>query len=120
MILTSRDFFFGFCPSRSLRGHSSCVNALAFSNGDGRFLASGGDGTQLPQTAQRSPELKHISRLIDLQIQLFDFQQEDLACPSWAFVGPTVCFSCMFQCLGSADGAVRDKDQRVFTGIFCG
>ena len=30
---------------RSLPGHTSCVNALAFSNGDGRFLASGGDGT---------------------------------------------------------------------------
>ncbi|KAF9645772.1 WD40 repeat-like protein [Thelephora ganbajun] len=59
----------GFAYSRSsLLGHSSCVNALAFSNGDGRFLASGGD---------------------DLKIQLFDFQQEDLNHPSWSFVGPT-------------------------------
>lgn len=40
-------FFFGsfrFRSCRFLLGHSSCVNALAFSNGEGRFLASGGDG----------------------------------------------------------------------------
>lgn len=29
---------------RKLEAHKSCVNALAFSSGDGRFLASGGDG----------------------------------------------------------------------------
>jgi len=58
----------GFAYSRSLSGHSSCVNSLAFSNGDGRFLASGGD---------------------DLQIQLFDFQTEDLEHPSLSLVGPT-------------------------------
>ncbi|KAF9779652.1 WD40 repeat-like protein [Thelephora terrestris] len=57
----------GFPYSRCLLGHSSCVNTLAFSNGDGRFLASGGD---------------------DLKIQLYDFQQEDLNRPSWSFVGP--------------------------------
>lgn len=30
--------------SRKLDGHKSCVNALTFSNGDGRWLASAGDG----------------------------------------------------------------------------
>ena len=30
--------------SRKLKAHSSCVNALTFSSGEGRFLASGGDG----------------------------------------------------------------------------
>lgn len=29
---------------RKLEAHRSCVNALAFSSGGGRFLASGGDG----------------------------------------------------------------------------
>ncbi|PWN48145.1 WD40 repeat-like protein [Violaceomyces palustris] len=32
---------------RVLRGHHSCVNALAFSRGDGRWLASGGDDTRI-------------------------------------------------------------------------
>jgi hypothetical protein len=30
--------------ARKLSAHASCVNALAFSNLDGRWLASGGDG----------------------------------------------------------------------------
>lgn len=38
--LTSRYF-------RRLEAHKSCVNALKFSSGEGRFLASGGDGTFL-------------------------------------------------------------------------
>jgi len=29
---------------RTLEAHRSCVNALAFSSKEGRFLASGGDG----------------------------------------------------------------------------
>ncbi|PCH40298.1 WD40 repeat-like protein, partial [Wolfiporia cocos MD-104 SS10] len=33
----------GFPYSKRLRGHTSCVNALAFSSGGGRWLASGGD-----------------------------------------------------------------------------
>ena len=37
--------------NRKLTGHNSCVNALAFSPGDGRWLASAGDGKSsfLPQ-----------------------------------------------------------------------
>jgi hypothetical protein len=34
--------------------------------------------------------LKSLPSLLDLKIQLFDFQQEDLERPSWSFVGPTV------------------------------
>lgn len=44
--MKSEDVSFRFRLSRPLLGHTSCVNALGFSNGDGRFLASGGDGTQ--------------------------------------------------------------------------
>jgi WD repeat-containing protein 22 len=32
---------------RKLIGHTSCVNALAFSSGEGRWLASAGDGESL-------------------------------------------------------------------------
>ncbi|PPR07786.1 hypothetical protein CVT26_014971 [Gymnopilus dilepis] len=57
----------GFPYSRKLEAHRSCVNALAFSSGDGRFLASGGD---------------------DLRICLWDFHQEDVKSPSFTFIGP--------------------------------
>lgn len=91
-----RDFY----PFRYLTGHTSCVNALAFSNGDGRFLASGGDGAELSSTAQKSSELKSLPCLPDLRIQLFDFQREDLNHPSWSFVGPTVCYLVRVSTLG--------------------
>ncbi|KAJ3573186.1 hypothetical protein NP233_g2603 [Leucocoprinus birnbaumii] len=51
-----------------LNAHTSCVNALAFTNGEGQFLASGGD---------------------DLNIYLWDFYQEDVRAPIGSFVGPT-------------------------------
>ncbi|KAF8158181.1 WD40-repeat-containing domain protein [Crassisporium funariophilum] len=54
-------------PPRKLEAHTSCVNALAFSSGDGRFLASGGD---------------------DLRICLWDFHQDDIKSPSIALRGP--------------------------------
>ncbi|KAF5340637.1 hypothetical protein D9611_007483 [Ephemerocybe angulata] len=57
----------GFPYSRRLQSHTSCVNALAFSSGDGRFLASGGD---------------------DLRVKIWDFHQENLTSPSCEFVGP--------------------------------
>ncbi|KAF8967182.1 WD40 repeat-like protein [Flammula alnicola] len=60
----------GVSPSfdvRKLEGHRSCVNALAFSSGDGRFLASGGD---------------------DLRILLWDFHQDDVKSPSYILRGP--------------------------------
>ncbi|KAF9464101.1 WD40 repeat-like protein [Collybia nuda] len=56
-----------FPYSKKLSGHSSCVNALAFSTGDGRFLASGGD---------------------DMQIQIWDFHQDNVNVPSCSFRGP--------------------------------
>ena len=42
----SNGTFFWYGISRKLQAHNSCVNTLAFSSGEGRFLASGGDGTQ--------------------------------------------------------------------------
>ncbi|KAH9936079.1 WD40 repeat-like protein [Fomitopsis serialis] len=55
----------GLPYSRKLRGHTACVNALAFSQ-SGRWLASGGD---------------------DPHIRLWDFHQDDLREPSQHFAG---------------------------------
>ncbi|KAJ3506610.1 hypothetical protein NLJ89_g6776 [Agrocybe chaxingu] len=51
---------------QKLEAHKSCVNSLAFSSGDGRFLATGGD---------------------DPRIYLWDFHQEDVKKPSFALRG---------------------------------
>lgn len=56
----------GLPYSRKLCGHTSCVNALAFSS-DGQFLASGGD---------------------DCVVYLWDFHQDDLHRPMCSFTGP--------------------------------
>lgn len=42
MVLTAR------LNIRKLRSHDSCVNAVAFSSNDGRWLATGGDGLCTP------------------------------------------------------------------------
>ncbi|KAJ7486235.1 WD40 repeat-like protein [Mycena galericulata] len=57
----------GFPYSRKLAAHTSCVNALAFSSLDGRFLASGGD---------------------DLKIHLWDLHEEEVRTPCCSFNGP--------------------------------
>ncbi|KAJ7274164.1 WD40 repeat-like protein [Mycena rebaudengoi] len=63
----------GFPYSKKLTTHTSCVNALAFSSGDGRFLASGGD---------------------DLNIHMWDLHENEshtpsgLRSPSSSFSGP--------------------------------
>ncbi|KAJ7851678.1 WD40 repeat-like protein [Mycena olivaceomarginata] len=57
----------GFPYSRKLNAHTSCVNALAFSSLDGRFLASGGD---------------------DLNIHLWDLHEERVSKPCCTFQGP--------------------------------
>ncbi|KAJ7160099.1 WD40 repeat-like protein [Mycena filopes] len=57
----------GFPYSRKLSAHASCVNALAFSSLDGRFLASGGD---------------------DLNIHLWDLHEEQVSTPCCSFRGP--------------------------------
>ncbi|KIM54494.1 hypothetical protein SCLCIDRAFT_136752 [Scleroderma citrinum Foug A] len=68
-----RDIFFrtcahGFPYSRKLTAHVSCVNYLAFSRKDGRWLASAGD---------------------DFRILLWDFNQDDVQSPSGYYSGPT-------------------------------
>ncbi|KAJ7617516.1 WD40 repeat-like protein [Mycena polygramma] len=57
----------GFPYSRTLHAHASCVNALAFSSLDGRFLASGGD---------------------DLIVHLWDLHEERVRTPCSSFSGP--------------------------------
>ncbi|KAL4081255.1 WD40 repeat-like protein [Scleroderma citrinum] len=58
----------GFPYSRKLTAHVSCVNYLAFSRKDGRWLASAGD---------------------DFRILLWDFNQDDVEGPSGCYSGPT-------------------------------
>lgn len=72
-------------------------------------------------SVRESPGLKPIPLSVDLKIQLFDLQQEDLNRPSWSFVGPTVCNLMRFSIFsGCADGVVRIQDQCVFVGVFRG
>ncbi|ESK95196.1 wd repeat domain 22 [Moniliophthora roreri MCA 2997] len=68
----------GFPYSCKLSAHGSCVNALAFSRLDARYMASGGD---------------------DLQIHLWDFHQENLEEPCHTFIGPRSNIFCFdFSC----------------------
>ncbi|OCH92640.1 WD40 repeat-like protein [Obba rivulosa] len=80
-------FRHGLPYSKTLSAHTSCVNTLAFSNGDGRWLASGGD---------------------DPTILLWDFHQDNVAQPSHKFIGPkanvfALAFSATNQYLYSGD-----------------
>ncbi|KAF8555753.1 WD40 repeat-like protein [Imleria badia] len=59
----------GFPFSRKLTAHKSCVNSLSFSRNGGRWLASAGD---------------------DFRVQLWDFNQDDVRCPSQTYAGPAV------------------------------
>ncbi|KAI0670884.1 WD40 repeat-like protein [Trametes maxima] len=76
----------GLPYSKKLSGHASCVNTLAVSP-NGRWLASAGD---------------------DPYVQMWDFNQDELARPSWKFTGPrsnvfTLAFSASGQYLYSGD-----------------
>ncbi|KAG7445711.1 WD40 repeat-like protein [Guyanagaster necrorhizus] len=61
-------FYNGLPYSRKLSAHTSCVNYLAFSSNGARFLASGGD---------------------DLDIQIWDFHQDNISHPCHTCVGHT-------------------------------
>ncbi|EJC98064.1 WD40 repeat-like protein [Fomitiporia mediterranea MF3/22] len=56
----------GFPYSKKLLAHRSCVNAITFSKGEGRWLASAGD---------------------DLRVLLWDLHQEDVRAPSCSLTG---------------------------------
>ncbi|KDQ62603.1 hypothetical protein JAAARDRAFT_171107 [Jaapia argillacea MUCL 33604] len=86
----------GFPYSKKLSSHTSCVNALVFSSGEGRWLASAGD---------------------DLRVLLWDFHQEDISRPSAMFLGPrsnvfAVAFSAHNQYLlaGGTDDSIYRYD----------
>ncbi|KAH9991247.1 WD40 repeat-like protein [Russula vinacea] len=97
----SHYFASGLPYSRKLIGHSSCVNALAFSSGEGRWLASAGD---------------------DRVVKLWDLHQEDVKEPSCSFSGPgsnvfTVAFSTSNQYVysGGADDKILKYDLTRYT-----
>ena len=71
---------------RKLTQHTSCVNALAFSPDDGRWLASGGDGEFPTEVLVKG--VPYFSA--DRQILLWDFHQDNLRYPSASFSGPRV------------------------------
>ena len=75
--------------TRKLAGHRSCVNAITFSRGDGRWLASGGDGMWI-KYMEMSCKFLIFSVLLDLTIKLWDFHQESLIDASYSFIGHTV------------------------------
>ncbi|KAF8221129.1 hypothetical protein L208DRAFT_708812 [Tricholoma matsutake] len=88
----------GFPYSTKLSGHRSCVNALAFSSRDGRFLASGGD---------------------DLAIHLWDFHQDDVKTSASSFRGPKgnifcLAFSATNRYLGGTDENILKYDMNHF------
>ncbi|KAI0043947.1 WD40 repeat-like protein [Auriscalpium vulgare] len=86
----------GFTYFRRLTAHTSCVNALAFSSGEGRWLASAGD---------------------DRSTCIWDLHQENVTEPSSSFFGHranvfTLAFSASNRYLfsGGADDAVYQYD----------
>ncbi|KAI9464962.1 WD40 repeat-like protein [Lactarius psammicola] len=87
----SSYFAEGFPYSRKLTGHSSCVNALAFSPGDGRWLASAGD---------------------DRVIKLWDLHQENLIAPSRSF---SALLPCLCHVRGGADDTILKYDLTRYT-----
>ncbi|KAI9507367.1 WD40 repeat-like protein [Russula earlei] len=62
------DLLHGNWLNRKLIGHTSCVNDLAFSSGEGRWLVSAGD---------------------DHAVKLWDLHKEDVTSPSFSFSGPS-------------------------------
>ncbi|OJA17775.1 hypothetical protein AZE42_04874 [Rhizopogon vesiculosus] len=94
----------GFPYSRKLQAHKSCVNYLAFSRHDGRWLASAGD---------------------DLCVQLWDFSSEDVQRPSYAFTGSAegnvlaLDFSATNQYLysGGTDNVILKYDMSTTSGV---
>ncbi|KJA21206.1 hypothetical protein HYPSUDRAFT_141104 [Hypholoma sublateritium FD-334 SS-4] len=77
--------------SRKLQAHKSCVNALTFSSGAGRYLASGGDGAYRhrdPGTLESLTGQPPWRPALDLRILLWDFHQDDVKAPSHTLRGP--------------------------------
>ncbi|KAG0703749.1 WD40 repeat-like protein [Suillus ampliporus] len=89
--------------NRNLKAHTSCVNYLAFSRHDGRWLASAGD---------------------DFRVLVWDFGGVDVMCPGHAFSGPggnvlALDFSATNQYLYSAgaDNGILKYDVSMLRGV---
>ncbi|KAI5118700.1 hypothetical protein M0805_003356 [Coniferiporia weirii] len=92
----------GFPYSKKLSAHRSCVNAIVFSRGEGRWLAGAGD---------------------DLRVLLWDMHQEDVGSPSSEFAGHTSNIFCLdfsarnqFIYSGSTDERILKYDISTGTG----
>jgi hypothetical protein len=73
------------------------VNALSFSSGDARFIASGGDGEDLRFFSFVVEELFIGTRMQqDFYIHLWDMHQEDIIVPSRTLTGPKVDYHCFY------------------------
>jgi hypothetical protein len=78
---------------RKLSAHKSCVNYLAFSRNDGRWLASAGDGKVMFDSRYYCDWLTTCiawAFRLDFRVQLWDFNQDDIQRPSQTYAGPTV------------------------------
>lgn len=68
-VLYNSSLFHTYYYCSKLRGHTSCVNAVNFSQKGGRWLASGGD---------------------DLRVLLWDMHETEITTPVHTFTGPKV------------------------------
>lgn len=74
---------------RKLSMHVSCVNSLTLSSGDGRFLASGGDG-ELRDPLYSIYAVSQQLCIPDPFIYIWNLHQEDLTRPTCGLIGHKV------------------------------
>ena len=75
---------------RKLRSHDSCVNAVAFSSNDGRWLGTGGDGLFTPVLPKLYYLWNYILPWLDRRLLIWDLWQEDIEKPVHTFLGANV------------------------------
>lgn len=75
---------------RKLRSHDSCVNAVAFSSNDGRWLATGGDGLCTPVLPKLSLLIEPHLSWLDRRLLIWDLWQENIEKPVHTFLGANV------------------------------
>lgn len=75
--------------------HTSCVNSLTLSSGDGRFLASGGDGAYSFKCLTSSDLISYTGT--DPFVYLWDLHQDELTQPTCGFIGHKVSYKSCFR-----------------------